>query len=327
LIAAIIAIHQAKAVNQFILYTDSEYVRNGLKKILENKRNQKSGNKNDDLWNIAEEIIKERKRKGQNTQIEHVNSHLLDENAEKTVKNYKQKWKNMKEKFGDDVFRILEGNREADRLASEMQDEELECLGMEVNDTAVKWTIANMKIFWNWFPDFIDWWKRRQRKKYKEKYKEERWTEKDYDVKTTKRIYSSLSYRNVLVQNWGFKMRYNKVKTKQAVSNNKMMKIKTPNIDKYQQLGCPLGCQFRGNAIEEDIEHIVCCSKTISLAKNIPKNILEIINRYTEKRIDFFPGFYWIWNQKRYINKNSELEAKLQAMILDWHGLVLFLKV
>ena len=57
------------------------------------------------------------------------------------------------------------------------------------------------------------------------------------------------SYRYVLVQNWGFRMNCNKVKTKKAVNDNKMMQYSTPNLMRSLGLQCPLGCQA-----EEDID-------------------------------------------------------------------------
>jgi len=252
LLAAIIALEQAKEESTFTLYTDSEYVVIKLKKIIDHKWSQKSGNKNDDLWLIAESIIKERQNNSQTINVEHVNSHLLDKDAKCTVGNFDTKWINMHEKFGNDTLRILRGNQEADRMASEIQKEEIECLGMEVNDTAVKWVIASRQTFWNNIADFADWWKEEQKKLYKKKYPNEiRWSEDEMDVVATAKLHASLKYENMQTQNWSFKMNYNKVKTKVAVKDNPMMQFLTPNLQVYAQLGCPLGCQAN-----EDIGHL-----------------------------------------------------------------------
>jgi ribonuclease HI len=191
--AAIIALNQALFENDFTIYTDSEYVRIGFKKIINNKRTQKIGAKNDDLWLIADSIIEERQQKDQITKVEHVNSHLLDKNAIEKVKNFENKWNDMCYKFKEDVIRILKGNLKADRMAKEMQKDNVNCLGMQVNDTAMKWVIADKDMFWNSIPDFFDWWKSKYKKIYRSKYISEfKWSDDKYDRISTKRLYSSL---------------------------------------------------------------------------------------------------------------------------------------
>ena len=65
-------------------------------------------------------------------------------------------------------------------------------------------------------------------------------------------------------------------------------------------------------------------SKTKNLAKNLPRNIIEIVSRYVDKKIGFFPGFYWLWNQQRYRNNRSRIEDKFKDCDprLAWFGVV-----
>jgi len=227
-----------------------------------------------------------------------LNSHLLDDDAEHKVSNYDRKWNSMRIRFQEDMLRILRGNQEADRLAMEMQEEDVGCLGMQVNDTAVKWVIANRQTFWNTIPDFIEWWNDRQTEIYIQKYQEFRWAKDNVDVEATRQLHASLKYDNMMTQNWSYKMNYNKIKSRKAVNENKMMQYCTPNLERYAELQCPAGCQ-----IEEDVDHIVQCSRTRNIARELPRQILHIINKYTQRNVRFFPSFYWLWNRISYHNR------------------------
>jgi hypothetical protein len=96
------------------------------------------------------------------------------------------------------------------------------------------------------------------------------------------------------------------------------MQLSIQRLEVYEQLFCPLGCQ-----VEEDVDHLIECSKTKELVRDLPRQILDIINRYSSKNVSFFPSFYWLWNQQTNI-KNNDINNCFSNNDprLSWYGVV-----
>ncbi len=261
---------------------------------------------------IIEEIIKiieTRKRRGRRTVMKHVYSHLLDE-GEDTIENKAEKLQRMIDKYGGErAMEMMEGNKQADQLAEIAYRKRAMEGPFDEGLPNYVWKTSQGEYIIERFGREI---KKRVEgglvQLHKSKYKGIIANSNEENIHTglTKSYYMSKKWGYHTGQELGFKIAFNKLKTKKLYQENErwryMMERYSPNrCRKYLDNKCPMGCNN-----EETITHFLQCRETQREMKEIPRQILTIINKqivkYNEtmkeekekiEEITWFPSFYW----------------------------------
>jgi hypothetical protein len=120
-------------------------------------------------------------------------------------------------------------------------------------------------------------------------------TQPQTDTQATEALYRRTTPEAANAQNYLFKIRYHRIKAKVNVRRDATKWGTNRELpEQYQNELCP--------ACKEEIDtttHHIKCKRTCTIAKQLPRNILTIINKYRRKnnkkeKLIQFPSWYWV---------------------------------
>lgn len=232
---------------------------------------------------------------GYETKVLHVNSHLLDRDTERKVRNYQKKLNRMKEILGNDWERILRGNQEVDRIA-ENALQQFRPIGWIIDTKGNGNFIKMGRFICQDISEVSMSLEARSLMLHKAKYKEaviRHWEDnRKVDWVMSDVVYRSIRWFNHKGHCTSFKSLFNKWKTRHEVRNNEFMRKIIKDSSKYDSDLCPY-CMVR-----EDVFHMLSCEGTNKYLKNVPRKVLKIVNEARKeadkyaRNLDFFPAFY-----------------------------------
>ena len=274
LTAFLLAIWMTRESGLNKIYTDSTYVKYVFDKIQQNEMDKESN------WDLIEEIktiILERNKKNQKIEVIHINSHLLDK--DKKIKNKEKKISDMKNRLGYEFERILGRNKEVDKLAKEaIKFKEYD--GFFINTYGKDWCMKYQKTYYDNINEIKEEFVRQQEKYHNDNYNNNslnKFKNEEIDWKLNTKLYHSLKFSFHKTQRFNFKLLFNKLKTRDTVNKNVLMRERITDLSKYVSNGCIFCDEI------ETIEHFLTCKKNINKLKNIPRVILKVINEAGKK--------------------------------------------
>ena len=278
-----------REVKMIKIYTDNSYVKYIFDKVQDNKLNKEN---NLDIINEIKMIINDRNKKEHIVKIIHINSHLLDGN--KNIKNKEKKIENMKNILGNEYNKILEGNKKVDKLAHHAIKKK-KYHGYFINTNGKDWNIKYQKNYYDNIKDIKQLLIEKQEQLHNDKYYQctlRKLKKEKIDWNASKKIYRSLKFSFHKTQLLNFKILFNKLKTREIVNSNDFIKKRIKDPSKYLTNKCIFCDEI------ETIEHFLVCKENIKKLKNIPREIIKIINKAGERfkkkiQIKYFPSFYW----------------------------------
>lgn len=135
---------------------------------------------------------------------------------------------------------------------------------------------------------------KRKKTKYKGMYPQNNKISTKVDTSVTKHVFSKTFPHYNAAQNYLFKIRYHKLRTKtNVIQDATKYKMTTPLNQHYSNDKCPMCKQTT-----DSTTHHIKCPTTENIAKQLPRSILRIVNKYLSKakknKIKFFPAWYWV---------------------------------
>lgn len=276
------------------VYTDSMLVVNTINNIRTNSHNQMQ------YQNLTKKI-KEQYEQIQQQQgtlnCYHVFSHLLEKKKwrGKKQKQYKERMNTMTERYKDETRLILKMNQVVDRLAQEATRKQ-----QIAKPVACKYQpkfVLKSKDSRTLQPISVHVKKalsKRRTTKYAKEYPTHKVSSPRVDKSVTKQIFSKTIPAYAAAQNYLFKIRYHRLRSKVNVIRDANKSRNPVNLSEhYSDNKCPM-CRTS----EDTTNHHVKCPVTKNIAKQLPRQILRIVNKYLlknkHKRIHFFPAWYWL---------------------------------
>jgi hypothetical protein len=272
-----------------LIYTDSLNAISKIDRRLENRDLRETCERYEAYMERILELIVKKKAQSASVALSFVYSHLIDEEPSKLDAGEEiKRWQMMTQKYGEDTRTVLEGNREADKLAEKAREKE-------------KWSITPLK---ETDPDFAILINKKQvtsnqrRKCYEalieeevrknqinDKHKEAfDWLQSnvDADRRLSSLLLQSSKRKDQPLVRMMFMLRNNRLRTRKR-EHEVVEKEKNLNSDNYYILRrrryfsentCPMGCQE-----PEDIQHLCTCKYSERIREAALTRIKEELRR------------------------------------------------
>jgi hypothetical protein len=282
--AELLAIHHVIKANpidsKISIYTDSKVNKDLIEEAMKDPPIS-------DIDPTLEDIIKLIHSRSETTEIHHVYSHLLDD---VDMPNKDKKMEKMKQLYKDETKNLLTGNRIADEMANKAHQSHLGYGPGTQITKPLRLLYRGIEVNHN-FNKHIN---HIMRKEFE---KTEQLTEGKGSKTINKTLFLSQKYEHGGKQDFSFKMTTEKLLLRERATHpdrkEYFMKSDSEKIKKLLESDkCPFGCSDI-----ETLKHLQSCRYTIDIAKDLPRTVLHIVNKYLKiakvKPISFFPSFYW----------------------------------